>query len=67
MRDKWERNSRNTIDYRHKTCKICKHQVDLDHAEALVEEMFRTIDPNETLPTVAAVIAAEAVTEFEIL
>ena len=48
---------------RHRRCPVCLEMVDLDHAEALIEEILMRIGPDETIPTVEAIIAAEAVTE----
>ena len=50
---------------RHHRCPLCRQQIEMAHAEALVEEMLNRLGPDETIPTVDAIIAAEQATESE--
>jgi len=51
----WSRNSRNVVQKGHLTCPICQHQIDLDHEDALDQELelfaASLYASNETLPT----------------
>ena len=48
---------------RHRRCPVCQEMIDLDHAEALVDQILMRIGPDDTIPTVEAIIAAEVVTD----